>query len=489
MTVLSKAHRKKILLDPVAEYKKQILQATDGAKADEVIAVLDQLQLQVTSINQQLKNAQDKSKNISRQIGEAKCENRSYEDLLQAMRQHSDENKNLKNQLKIVTDQILSQFKTDIDANNSTEQLEALPPSRIHIAQPLNLEQLSINLLDAENEEDSVDNHKKWNRYVESNPASSLYHRVEWKHLIETVFGHECYYFYASINEQVVGILPLVRLNSRLFGDFMVSMPYFNSGGAIANSLQIEQQLMLTANELAEKIDSTHIEYRDDIRRDNLPVRDEKVNMILSLPDSAETLWQSFSSKLRSQIRRGQREKITVNIGGINCLEDFYTVFAQNMRDLGTPVYGKSFFSSILSTFPENSKIIVIRLKNQPVAAAFLLGHNKILEIPWASTIKNVNHLSINMILYWETLKFAIENKNHYFDFGRSSKNSGTFRFKQQWGAKPKQCYWHYWLKKDTELPSLNPNNPKYKLLINVWKKIPVCVTKYLGPGIVKNLP
>ena len=131
----------------------------------------------------------------------------------------------------------------------------------------------------------------------------------------------------------------------------MVSMPYFNSGGAIANSLSIEQKLMQTANSHAENIGSDHIEYRDNISRDGMPVRSEKVNMILSLPDTHEALWHSFTSKLRSQIRRAQREETQVIIGGAECLDDFYTVFAQNMRDLGTPVYGKSFFRKILQQF------------------------------------------------------------------------------------------------------------------------------------------
>jgi FemAB-related protein (PEP-CTERM system-associated) len=178
-----------------------------------------------------------------------------------------------------------------------------------------------------------------------------------------------------------------------------------------------------------------------------------------------------------------------VTFGGEECLEDFYTVFARNMRDLGTPVYGKTFFSKILQYFAEHSRIVVIHIGNQPVAAAFLLGNKDTLEIPWASTIKDVNHLSMNMLMYWEVLKYAIENRYKYFDFGRSSKESGTFRFKQQWGAKPKQLFWHYWLAKNVELPKLNPDNPKYALAINIWKKLPINITKWLGPLIVRNLP
>jgi len=476
MADVSIKQRKKILHDPVVEYLQQHPQATDGP-----LSALAKLHQQHADINRQLKDYQNLSKKISRQIGEAKRKSRSSGELLQVMRQHSNKCKALKDQVNDLAKRILNYFESCDAADKTRNQTDDLLPARVHIEYAPAENQVSIALLNNE--------HAEWNRYAESNPAASLYHRAEWKNLIHDVFGHECYYFYATHNEEMVGILPLVRLNSRLFGDFIVSMPYFNSGGAIANNLLIEQQLMQAANEHAEKIGSHHIEYRDDISRDKLPVRDEKVNMILSLPNLPETLWQNFSSKLRSQIRRAQREDITVNIGSIDCLDDFYTVFAQNMRDLGTPVYSKSFFSHILQTFPDHSKIVIVQLNGRPVATAFLLGHNKTLEIPWASTIKNVNHLSINMLLYWEVLKFAVENRYRYFDFGRSSKDSGTFRFKQQWGAKPKQCYWHYWLKGDAKLPSLNPNNPKYKLMISVWKRIPVSITKWIGPGIVKNLP
>jgi FemAB-related protein (PEP-CTERM system-associated) len=159
------------------------------------------------------------------------------------------------------------------------------------------------------------------------------------------------------------------------------------------------------------------------------------------------------------------------------------------MRDLGTPVYAKSFFRHILDRFPHACCLIIIRHENRPVAAAFLMGHRGTLEIPWASTLRDVNHLSINMLLYWEVLKYAIDNNYRLFDFGRSSKDAGTYRFKQQWGAQPRQCYWHYWLKQGTNLPALNPGNPRYALAIKIWRQIPLFLTTWLGPLIVKNLP
>lgn len=471
---LSKQQKNEILSDPVTHFAKLFPQA-----AQDQLTALGNLHQEFASLEEKMEKAQLKSKKISRQIGSAKREGQSTEQLMQDIQQQSKTAKSFSAQVKTTTVAILDYFENHKD-DEQTNKKPLLPPVRIHSEPVDDNERISISQLTEEK--------TAWNQYVESSPAASLYHRAEWKSLIEKVFGHECYFFHASSNEKIVGVLPLVRLNSKLFGDFMVSMPYFNSGGAIANSLSVEKKLMSAANDFAKSIGTSHIEYRDDIKRD-LPARTEKVNMILSLTDSETELWDSFPSKLRSQIKRAQRENTQVKIGGKECLNDFYAVFAQNMRDLGTPVYSKSFFKNILLTFPENSAIVVIYLNNKPVAAAFLLGQKGMLEIPWASTLKSVNHLSINMLLYWVVLKFAITKKYHYFDFGRSSKDAGTYRFKQQWGAQPKQLYWHYWLSDNIEMPQLNPNNPKFNLAIRIWKKIPVFITKLIGPFIVKNLP
>jgi serine/alanine adding enzyme len=329
----------------------------------------------------------------------------------------------------------------------------------------------------------------KWDDYALKNGAS-IYHDTRWIHLIKKVFGHDSYHLMAIDDGVVCGILPLVRLKSLLFGDFLISMPYFNYGGAIANNKVIENILMQGAIELASELGAAHIEFRDtDARDKSWAQRTDKVNMILDLPESVELLRKRIGSKLRSQIRRPQKEGVESIIGGHELLDDFYRVFSINMRDLGTPAYSKSFFSEILSVFSEETRIAIIRLKEMPVSAAFLIGHNGQMEIPWASTIKEYNKFSPNMFLYWEVIKNAIESGYKNFDFGRSTIDSGTYRFKKQWGATPKQLYWHYWLSDKKEIPKLNPENSKYKLAIKVWQHLPIAVSSLLGPCIIKNLP
>ena len=418
---------------------------------------------------------------LSRNIGKAKKNGTDSGELMATMHSRSTHLKVLSAELAETENRILYHFEDSTDTG-SADSGKKEPQGHVYPGKKMDCSSVSV----APIENPGAD----WNHYVESNPAASIYHRADWKELIRKTFGHTGHYLAARDKSgAIVGILPLVHLQSRLFGNFMVSMPYFNYGGAIADHPLVEEQLMRAAMGYATGQGASHIEYRDDIPRNGFPARTDKVNMILPLPGSQEALWQTFTPKLRAQIRRPQRENLQVLQGGEECLQDFYTVFMRNMRDLGTPVYPKVFFRNILASFPDACRILVIRLDNRPVAAGFLIGHRDRLEIPWASTIRDVNHLSINMLLYWEVLKYAIDRQFGQFDFGRSSKEAGTYRFKQQWGAQPTQLYWHYWLRKGGDLPALNPHNPRYALAIKVWRQLPLFITTRLGPLIVRSLP
>jgi FemAB-related protein (PEP-CTERM system-associated) len=330
-----------------------------------------------------------------------------------------------------------------------------------------------------------------WDAFVASCQNTSVYHQSAWRHMITALFGHETYYLRAiSTRGGIVGILPLVRLRSRLFGDYLVSMPYFNYGGAIAVSTEIETALMKNACTLASDLGSTHIEFRDTVKRNgDWTLWTNKVVMELALPESTEALWARLGSKLRAQIKRPSKADVEVDIGGRDLLPQFYSVFCRNMRDLGTPVYPTAFFASILDVFPKSAFLTVVHLAGKPVAAGFLLGFKDRLEIPWASSLRKHNRLGVNMLLYWEALKSAIDKGYRIFDFGRSTRNSSTYRFKLQWHPTERQLYWYYWLRSGETMPDLTPDNPKYRLAVRLWRELPLAVTNFLGPRIVKNLP
>ncbi len=333
---------------------------------------------------------------------------------------------------------------------------------------------------------------EQWDRYVDHSSSSACYHLIGWKDVIERSFGHKTFYLLAENSEnEVKGILPLVNLKSFMFGNFMVSLPYLNYGGICSEDSEIQDLLLKEAIKIAEREKVEHIELRHTTNvSDKLPVKTSKVTMKLGLPSNPEELWKSFSSNLRRKIRRPTKEGFYWRLGREEELDGFYTIFAANMRDLGTPVYAKKFFQNILREFPKLTWICTVKTKeHKPIASAFLFGFKDSLEIPWVSSLRSYNHYYPNLLLYWNILKFACESSYKVFDFGRSTVGEGTYKFKEQWGAKPVQLYWHYWVKKGRPLPELNPDNPKYRSMIFIWQRLPVSLTKLIGPPIVKNLP
>ena len=482
MTATTSIDKKDILADPLSAFSTY---CSDRPVED--LARLEQQWQQLCQLRKQYRDIQLTTKKLSRNIGEARRNNESADDLKASMQVLSQQLKKLKQQTTSIEQAILSHFETSTTDTISTgasvsEASEPLPTVRSYKSETASPDEISIVKLN--------DEYQQWNDYVDKHPAGCIHHRSEWVQLLQQSYGHESHCFIAlDKSKNVVGILPLARLQSRLFGDLLVSMPFFQRAGAIGDHPLIEEKLIEAANQCARQLGSDHVEYRDDIPRMDRPVQSHKVNMVLALPDNKTTLWQSFSSKLRAQINRPKREAPQILFGHDELIDDFYVVYARNMRDLGSPVHSKQFILNILQKFPDNSWLTVIQLDNKPVAAAFLLAYKDTMEIPLASTIRDVNHLSINMLLYWQVLKFAISKAYKYFDFGRSTKDAGTYRFKKQWGAKAKPLYWHYWLRNGTEPPGLNPSNPKFALVIFIWKRLPVRLSQLLGPHIVKYIP
>lgn len=335
------------------------------------------------------------------------------------------------------------------------------------------------------------DEYDKWDKYVLSSPYSCSYHLIGWKKVIEKSFKHKTFYLMALQDNNIVGILPLVSIKSFLFGNFIISLPFLNYGGVCADDLEIERELIEKGIEIAKEENVAYLELRYMRKIEMaLPVKEHKVTMILDLMDTPEKQWASYKPTVRNQVRKAEKEGLKFKTGGIEYLDDFYKVFSRNMRDLGTPVYHKDFFKNILEIFPQNTNIHNVYLSDKVVAGGISFSFKDTLEVPWASSIKDYIKLCPNNLLYKETIEFACKNSFKYFDFGRSSPDSGTYRFKLQWGAKPKQLYWYYWLSKDrSTLPNLSPKNSKYELFINLWKKLPLFVSNFLGPYIVRNIP
>lgn len=331
----------------------------------------------------------------------------------------------------------------------------------------------------------------EWDSFVQATEGATAYHRFGWKTVFAKSFGHPCHYLAAvDDNGSWQGVLPLVHMRSRIFGNFLVSLPFVNYGGVLCDNEAATALLLGEAEKIRRACSATHVELRHVARRPEiLLTKQHKVTMILELAATVDDQWKAFDAKLRNQIRKAQKSGLEFRRGQLDLIDHFYEVFARNMRDLGTPVYSKQFFRNVLETFPDTTTIFAVVHEGNVIAAGIASWFKGRIEVPWASSIKDFKALCPNHMLYWEAIRFAIEQGFREFDFGRSTPHEGTYNFKKQWGALPVQLNWQYLMDALGHLPELNPGNPKYRLAIRVWQRLPVSVTKLLGPPIVRNIP
>jgi FemAB-related protein (PEP-CTERM system-associated) len=200
-------------------------------------------------------------------------------------------------------------------------------------------------------------------------------------------------------------------------------------------------------------------------------------------------MWGRLDRKVRNQIRKAEKSGLTLERGGERLVGDFYKVFARNMRDLGTPVYSRRLFEEVIRAFPDRSQLHIVRLHGRPVAAGVTYRTASMVQLPWASSIREFNPLCPNVLLYWDAIQYAHDAGAAAFDMGRSTPDEGTFRFKAQWGAEPVPLHWEYQLVTQPEVPNVSPANPKFQLAIAIWQKLPLALTKRVGPMIVRTIP
>lgn len=350
---------------------------------------------------------------------------------------------------------------------------------------------------------------KYWDEYVHRHPRATLCHLYGWGRVIRETYGHQTYYLVAADKKDgkeqgLLGVLPLVHIKCLLFGNTLVSMPFLNYGGLLADAEEAEKLLFDEARTLGLRLGVSNIELRHiypiswtngqgTMASKDVAVPEpitHKVRMLLDLPESSAKLFESFKSKLRSQIRKPQKEGLVAQIGGAELLDEYYQVFSINMRDLGSPVHSKKLFENIFKEFGSSVRLGIVKYKEAATAAGLIFCFKDTVEIIWASSLKSFNHLSPNMLLYWSLLEYVTDAGYRHFDFGRSTPNEGTYRFKEQWGAKP---YTLYWYEQGTQRESgklVNVGAHRYRHKAEeYWQLMPLSIANLLGPLIRKNIP
>jgi FemAB-related protein (PEP-CTERM system-associated) len=339
-----------------------------------------------------------------------------------------------------------------------------------------------------------------WDAYVDAHLAPARtdaraasratgYHSWAWRDVFARSFSHDNVYLIArrAASIEIDGVLPLTEVRSLLFGRSLTSLPFLNYGGVVSDSDEAARALVDEAARVARARGCRHVELRHIERRfTDLPCKQHKVTMRLPLHAG---MWDRLDRKVRNQIRKAEKSGLTAVSGGAELLGEFYRVFARNMRDLGTPVYARRFFAEVLAAFPDRTRLVVVRLKDRPVAAALTYRTGGQVEVPWASSVRDYNALCPNHLLYWTVLDAAVAAGCDLLDFGRSTPDEGTYKFKAQWGAEPVPLHWEYAGLDGGPPPDQSPKNPKFRLAIATWQRLPLWIANAAGPGIVKGIP
>lgn len=331
-----------------------------------------------------------------------------------------------------------------------------------------------------------------WNEYVAAHGRFGFHLRAEWADVFRLGLGHRPWFLSAERRGALAGVLPLMEISGPLFGRFLCSQPYLNSGGVLADSRDAVAALLDRAVALADTRDVRRLELRHEQPVTHPGLNDnrtEKVHMRRPLPATTDALWTDLKSKVRSQIRRPLRDaSLTVTFGSDWELDAFYDVFCVNMRDLGTPPWPRALFACLLEHFAASAEIGTVRLNGRPVAAGLLVHGPGTTFVPSASSLRKFNSTSANMLLYWHLLCRAIERGQTEFDFGRSTPGSGTWRFKRQFGAQASPAVWQYANRRGAT-DEMRPGSGRFDRLIDVWKRLPVWITRLIGPSIVRGIP
>lgn len=335
---------------------------------------------------------------------------------------------------------------------------------------------------------------KEWDKFVWHHPASVPYHLFGWTLAIQNAYKFRNVSLIAEENDRITGVFPLIIFNVPFSRPSVIALPYCDVGALLATSKETELELLDAALNIASSQNASVIDLRGDVSIEILescghPVQTthNKVRMLLELPGASDELWDGFKSKLRSQIRKAEKNGLRFEIAN-HKVDEFYLILSANMRDLGSPVHSKAWVGEIIKLFEGNANLGLVYHEDKAVGAGIILRVGNKISIPWASTLRECNYLNPNMLLYWGFLQYSADNGCDVFDFGRSTPNEGTYRFKAQWGATPKALPWHrIYLQGSTKADCVGISKKRQRVKF-LWQKLPLNIANFIGPQVRKYI-
>jgi len=332
-----------------------------------------------------------------------------------------------------------------------------------------------------------VSNYSRWDSFVEATADATFFHQSGWKEVIEKAFGHKTYYLYVENNGQISGILPLVHIKSRLFGNSLVSTAFCVYGGIVANDEQSYLELDKEACRLAEELAVDCLEMRNRVQKTpERPHKELYVTFRKQLDPDVEKNFLAIPRKQRAMVRKGMEAGLTSTID--SNVDRLYQAYSESVRNLGTPVFSKKYFQTLKEVFADQCEVLTVEHNGQLIASVMNFYFKDEVLPYYGGGTEMARNLKGNDFMYWEVMRRAVEKGVKIFDYGRSKIGTGSYSFKKNWGFVPEPLFYEFHLVKSDSLPDINPLNPKYQLFIAAWKKLPLRISQMIGPWLAKDL-
>ncbi len=329
----------------------------------------------------------------------------------------------------------------------------------------------------------------EWDAFVRSAPGGSPFHLVAWKRVVESTFGHRPHYLMALRGNAVEGVLPLFEIKGLLGGRGLVSVPYGVYGGICATSQAARSVLLEAATDLAGHVKADYVELRHRIGQElDLPTKPLYVTFSRPISSCEEENLNAIPRKQRRMTRQGAKHRLRPEFG-LRHLDPFYDIYAHSVHALGSPVFPRRLFHAIANEFGKDCELLTIWKNDTPVSGVLTLFFEDHVHPYYGGARRDALQYAVNDFMYWELLCHAAKAGYRTFDFGRSREGTGAYDFKRHWGFEPVPLPYQYVLLNGHRMPDLSPSNPKMRLAVAAWKRMPLSLTKLIGPKLTRYLP
>ena len=332
----------------------------------------------------------------------------------------------------------------------------------------------------------------EWDDFVSRHPHGTFFHQAAWAEVLREAFGHTPHFLIARRGGGIVGVLPMALQKSALFGRSLISLPFCVYGGPLARDAEAELALREGAEGVMRKLGLSVMEWRTrEATAEELPpgwqARDDLyVTFRKKFTGDDEANLKAIPRKQRAVVRKGIDGGLTSELS--QDIDLLHRIYAESVRNLGTPVFSRRYFDVLKQHFGAAMDVLTVQENGEPRASVLnFYWRDEVLPYYGGGTAA-ARACHANDFMYWEVMRHAARRNYGLFDYGRSKVGTGAFSFKKNWGFTPEPLPYRFYLADGASIPDHNPLNPKYRLFIAAWKKLPLPIANLLGPAIVRGL-